>query len=285
MFFDPSLFLAQQPSKVMETVDWLARTPLSQILLLVAVCTVIRMVVFPKLMGTPQHQRYGRFRVVKFLNEFCDAIVYAGVIVFLLIRPFAVQTFNIPSQSMESTLMTGDFIVANKFTYRGSDPVAGDIVVFRPPARAMRQDPTKVQDYIKRCVGTPGQVIEIRSGNLYRNGKLVDEPYVKLGNSRVDFKLVNDKGRIIPCVIFPDGGINTQMSVNEYLEDPNDLARQEYLTKLPPAPIPAGFYLMMGDNRNASDDGRFWGLVPRRSVIAKPIFVFMPFSRIGTMPR
>lgn len=280
MLFDPSLFLAQSPGPVMEFVDKLARTPLSKILILVAVCTVIRLLLFPKLTKTPQHQRFGAFGFVKVLSDACDAIIYAGVIVFLLIRPFAVQTFFIPSPSMETTLMTRDYIIANKFIYRFEEPRAGDITVFRPPLRAI--PPGKPQeDYIKRCVGTPGQIIELRDGYLYRDGKKVDEPYVKNGKSRIDFKLVNDNGKFIPCVIYPGGLINVDNMAPEYLEDPNDLARQDYLKNLPPVAVPPGFLLMVGDNRNASFDGRFWGLADRRSLIGKAEFIWLPFNRMG----
>ncbi|MBL8060591.1 MAG: signal peptidase I [Chthonomonas sp.] len=281
MLFDPTLFLAQSPGPVMQYVDKLARTPLSQILILVAICTVIRMALFPKLTQTAKHLRFGGgYSTVKILSDTCDAIIYAGVIVFLIIRPFAVQTFFIPSPSMETTLMTSDYIIANKFIYRFQEPQAGDITVFRPPMRAI--PPGKPQeDYIKRCVGTPGQIIEMRDGYLYRDGKEVNEPYVKNGKSRVDFKLVNDNGRYIPCVIYPGGMINVDNMAPEYLEDPNDLARQEHLKNLPPVAVPPGQLLMVGDNRNASFDGRFWGLVERRSLIGKAEFIWLPFSRMG----
>ena len=280
MFFDPSAFLAQsQPAPALQFIDNLARTPLSQVLIFVAVCTLVRLAVFPKLTKTAPHMRYGSYAIFKFLNEAMDAFVYAGVIVFLVIRPFAVQTFFIPSESMETTLMTNDFIIANKFIYRFQEPQAGDITVFRPPARGIL-DGRSQEDYIKRCVGTPGQVIEIRQGRLYSDGKMVDEPYVHNGLSEVDFKLVNDNGTYIPCIILPDGQINTGGSAKEYLVSPNDLDRQQTLRNLPPAAVPKGSLLMMGDNRNRSFDGRFWGLADRRNLIGKAEFIWLPISRM-----
>lgn len=280
MLSSPSLFLAQSPGGAMQLIDTLARTPLSKILILILACTAVRLLVYPKLCKTAPHLRYGSFKTFKLLNDASDSIIYAGGIVFLLIRPFAVQTFYIPSPSMETTLMTKDYIIANKYVYRFNEPKSGDIAVFRPPARAIPPG-QGMQDYIKRVIGTPGQVIEIRQGHLYRDGKLVDEPYVKLGISRHDFKLVNDNGNYIPCTWELGGSINSSITARDYAVYADDQERQERLAKLPPVAVPPGYVLMMGDNRNASFDGRFWGLVERRSIIGKAEFIWLPLNRIG----
>ncbi len=281
MQFDPSLLVAQsQPAPLLQFIDNLARTPLSQVLMFVAVCTLIRLAIFPTLTKTAPHKRFGSYKVLKFVNESTDALVYAGVIVFLVIRPFGIQTFFIPSQSMENTLMTKDFIVANKFIYRFSEPVAGDITVFRPPQRGLLEGQGQT-DYIKRCVGTPGQVIEIREGRLYRDGKLVDEPYVTKGNSNFDFKLVKDGEEYVPCLINPltgDVNVGPMPIAPDYRadEDPERAAR---LRNLPPVAVPPGSLLMMGDNRNESYDGRCWGLADRRNLIGKSEFIWLPLNR------
>ena len=266
---------------MLELIDSLARTPLSQVLMFVGVCTLIRLAGHPKLTKTLPHQRYGAYGIFKFLNEATDAFVYAGVIVFLVIRPFAVQTFFIPSESMENTLMTKDFIIANKLVYRFQEPQAGDITVFRPPQRGLLPGQGQT-DYIKRCIGTPGQVIELRQGKLYRDGKFVEEPYVTNGLSSLDFKLVKDGNEYVPCLINPaTGDINTaDMPIApEFRVEEGDLEKENRLKSLPPTAVPKGSLLMMGDNRNRSYDGRCWGLADRRNLIGKSEFIWLPVNR------
>jgi signal peptidase I len=231
------------------------------------------------------------FKALKFVNETIDAIVYAGGIVFLVIRPFVLQTFFIPSGSMLNTLQLQDFIVGNKAIYRYSEPAMGDIVVFRPPTRALM--PGQGDSYfIKRLIATAGVTPEIRNGKLYRNGVLVDEKYVTTGDAMNDFKLVKDGDQIIPVNRSRDtstvngywaiDGKGAPMVANEYMVNSQDIDRQEQLWALPAQPVPAGYFLMMGDNRNGSFDGRGWGLVPRRDIIAKSEFIWLPFNRIGS---
>lgn len=116
--------------------------------------------------------------------EYVEAILWAGAIAFITIT-FIVQAFKIPSGSMLNTLQVGDYLLVNKFIYgiklpfsdnyliEGKDPQVGDIIVFRYPG-----DPSL--DYIKRIVGVPGDTLEMRNRQLYRNGVKVDEPYVRI---------------------------------------------------------------------------------------------------------
>jgi signal peptidase I len=307
-----------------QLVDRLARTPLSQVLFLVVILTFLRFALYPVLKNTPPHQRHGMYPFYRMANEVLDALVYAAVFVFMVIRPFVIQAFLIPSGSMWPTLDVGDFIVANKAIYRYSNPKDGDIVVFRPPKEAVQtqsdvdSDGEVAVDFIKRCIGTPGDVIELRKGSLYRNGQKVDEPYVHVshctkreGNDCEDFadysdaekaarlpqnfKFVKYKGRIVP-LDYTDRDVNSQSpSTGSFMPDsdqfPYNIAHDyavgvlfseeeaEKAESLPAQPIPPGYYLMMGDNRNNSFDGRAWGLVPRDRIIGKSEFIWMPFSR------
>lgn len=272
------------PSKLADFIDQLARTPLSKVLIFVSVCTIIRIALAPYLNSVPKHlQSTGGFKTARFANEAMDAIVYAGVFVFLLIRPFAIQAFKIPSGSMLETLQINDFIVANKAIYRYTEPKHGDIIVFRPPARAILDknqfdsDGDVNVDYIKRCIGLPGDVVEIRDGQLYRNNVPVKEPYLR-EKPQLDFKLVNYKGRIMPCQISADW-VNAESFGMAQEFQLNDTVEMQNVRELPPAPVPSGFLLMMGDNRNGSFDGRGWGLVPRVDVIGRSEFIWMPFNR------
>jgi signal peptidase I len=273
-----------QNQAVQNQIDNLARTPLSQVVLLVAACTVLRLVIHPFLMRVPIERRGTGFTVLRIVNEVTDAVVYAGVFVFLLIRPFVVQTFTIPSESMTDTLLVGDYIIANKGIYRFSDPQFGDIVVFKPPAHALLPgQKLESTDFIKRCRGVPGDVIEIRDGIFYRNGQRVVEPFVKLdeGWDRMtrDFKLVKYKGKLWPLSI--SGSLVNADQVHTAPEfQVEDLQLMKTLLNLPAEPIPPNYYLMIGDNREGSYDGRAWGLVPRESMIAKSMFIWLPLPRM-----
>lgn len=317
--FELAPLLQAEPQGLPKIIDNLARTPLSQVVLLVGVLTVARVLIAPTLAKTPPHLRMGGYRALRFANELFDAIVYAGVFVFLIIRPFGVQAFRIPSGSMWPTLYVNDFVVANKAIYRYSDPQKGDVVVFRPPPTAVTdpkdldEDGQAKLDFIKRCVGVPGDVVELKDGLLYINGQRTADPtkhYSKddnppLGQTfspvppedvpKASFKLVrDDKGRIIPFNYTADTANSGQSYVDgkvvggDAYQVSSDfalgMAEGEKLKQQKPQPVPPGFYLMMGDNRNNSFDGRGWGLVPRASIIGRSEFIWLPISRIGRTP-
>ena len=314
--------LAQaQSGGTRELVDTLARTPLSKVVIFVVILSVIRVAIYPLLQKTPPHKRTGGYAFGRFLNEMLDAFIYAGVFVFMIIRPFGVQAFLIPSGSMWPTLYVNDFIVANKAIYRYTDPKVNDIVVFRPPVTArLSADQVDAQgemkvDFIKRCIGTPGDVIEMKKGVLYRNGTKVDEPYKaysmctdatpqsecqefrmlsadeKKQLTMSSFKFVQYKGHLIPLNYTDLDANSPSPRVDNFVEtvqpyhvaeefqigDPDE---QKKVEQLPAEKIPAGMYLMMGDNRNNSFDGRGWGLVPRDWIIGRAEFTWFPITRM-----
>jgi signal peptidase I len=308
--FVGSLVAQAEPGGMIQIVDNLARLPISQIVWFSVAASLFRLIIHPYITKTPRHKRGGFYGVAKGISDLADALIYAGIVVFLLVRPFGVQTFYIPSQSMYNTLHIGDFIILNKFTYRTTDPKPGDIVVFKPPMRATTNE-TRGQDFIKRCVGGPGDVIEIRDYKLYCNGQRVDEPYYTytfmamggaipftipvpkddlddfLATAEVreigpkDFKLV-DYGAlgIVPLNRYRGGSVNDNGARHrEFALD--TMADMDKAWALPPTKIPDGYYLMMGDNRNGSDDGRFWGLVPRSDIVGKAEVIWLPFKRMG----
>jgi signal peptidase I len=302
------LFLAQTKTDTTgEFIDKAARTPQSQIVIFVAVLTLVRVGLFLWGRGVPPHKRHGVFTIASGLNEFCDAIIYAAIFVFLVIRPYVVQAFKIPSGSMVSTLLVQDYIVANKFAYRFSNPKYGDIVVFRPPVDAIQEPKKQIDpdgqvnvDYVKRCIGVPGDLIEFKQNVLYRNGVKVDEPYRHFtqlkdfvnetyredtaeefeAEPKIDFKLVNYNGHIWPLNI--SGSIvNTEPFASAARYIPSTPEENRELLSLPAVKVPDGYYLMVGDNRNHSFDGRFWGLVPRDDIVGKAEFIWFPLSRFG----
>ena len=308
-----------QPAGTRELVDGLARTPLSHVVLFVVVLTIIRLAVVPYLKNTRIHLRSTPYAIAKFANEMLDSFIYAGVFVFMIIRPFGVQAFLVPSGSMWPTLEVNDFIVANKAVYRYSEPKANDIIVFHPPAVAaisqsdLDADGELKMDYVKRCIGGPGDLVEIKKGVVYRNGVAIPEPYKTYSdctdqeepcqNFRVvsddakkdltlaSFKLVNNKGELIPLNYTEldanssdprtDGlpGDKIPYHVARKFQIPT-LDEQKKLMELPAQKVPPGHFLMMGDNRNNSHDGRVWGLITRDEIIGRAEMVWWPFTHI-----
>jgi signal peptidase I len=163
------------------------------------------------------------------IREYAESIIIA-IILALIIRTFVVQAFKIPSGSMEDTLAIGDHILVSKFIYGSKipfsdkrilkirDPKRGDVIVFEYP-----EDPSK--DFIKRVIGTPGDVIEEKDKKVFING----QPYVNPHE-------VHKETEIIPRE-----------------QNPRD--------NFGPVKVPEGSYFVMGDNRDRSYDSRFWGFV------------------------
>lgn len=296
--FDSLIAQAVQPQGAIYWIDKVARTSLSKIVIFALVLTAIRLVLWPTIKNTPTHLRTGFYNFARWTNEICDALVYAAVVVFMLVRPFGIQTFHIPTGSMLETLHERDFIVANKLVYRYTDPKVGDIVVFHPPKEAFANGDQET-DYIKRLVGAPGDIVEMKDMILYRNGTAVEEPYLFYsggGDGRTagyvglpkdqwptlidriqDFKLVEVNGQFVPLV-YKEGIANDRYwGTKPAYQSPDSSS----WISLPAAKIPSGFYLFMGDHRNGSSDGRFWGLVPRKNIIGRSEVVMFPFSNAG----
>ena len=174
------------------------------------------------------------------------------VMVVLLIRAFVAQAYNIPSGSMKPNLLVGDFILVNKLVYRFSEPQRGDIVVFKYPV-----DPRI--DFIKRIVGMPGDVVEVRNNQVFING----EP-AKL----IEVGKVEEDGlkKIIYEEVLP-GGVKHKVQV---YEDPFFPSRRDF----GPVVVPPDHYFVMGDNRDNSEDSRYWGFVPRENIVGKAFVIY-----------
>ncbi|MFN2460171.1 MAG: signal peptidase I [Candidatus Velthaea sp.] len=167
------------------------------------------------------------------VREYLDAFIVAGLVALFLIT-FVVRTFFIPSGSMEPTLQIHDVLLVNEFEYRFTKPHHGDIVVFPPPILSSN-------DFIKRLIGAPGDTLRIRGGTVYRNGQALDEPYTQ---ARPNYELeIKDYG------IWVDGNrLDAELA--------NIPPRAKWSA---PDRIPDGYYFMMGDNRNNSEDSHIWG--------------------------
>jgi signal peptidase I len=187
------------------------------------------------------------------VREYVEAALWALVLTFFL-RTFVVQAFRIPSASMESTLLVGDFLFANKFEYGPKIPFThirlpglrqprqGDIIVFQFP-----QDPSK--DFIKRCIAVGGQTIEVKNKQVIVDGRTLTEPYIQ----------------------------HTDSSMRPEGFDQRD--------NFGPFTVPKGQLFMMGDNRDNSNDSRFWGALPMDLVKGRAMFLYWSWDGDRHWPR
>ena len=226
------------------------------------------------------------------LVEVLDSAMIAFAFVFFIVLPFVLQAFYIPSGSMENTLRyqpSSDRLLVAKWVYAARDPQFLDVVVFVPPPLARAN---VGEDYIKRCIGVPGDVIEIQNRRVRRNGVLLKEPYVKWSQqsrtSSYDLKILG--GVVYTREYAQDGTPGFWQKEGAVGQDDNGFSldappNQQWIEYSKPEPIPAGFYLTLGDHRNQSADSHVWGLVPRANFRGKAMCVFWPPKRIGTLDR
>jgi signal peptidase I len=191
-------------------------------------------------------------RVRSKFREYVEAIVVA-VAIALFFRQFVIQAFRIPSSSMESTLLVGDFLFVNKFVYGAQIPVVNRrLPAIRPPHRGdiiVFKSPTDGRDFIKRCVAVAGDTVEMRAKVLYLNGKPQQEPYTQH----------TDRTLLLPT-----------QSTRDFMG---------------PIVIQAGHIFMLGDNRDNSHDSRFWGALPVPNVRGKAMFIYFSIDTVrGFLP-
>ena len=193
------------------------------------------------------------------------------ILVVFLIRSFIVEPFKIPSGSMMPTLLAGDFILVNKFTYGLRVPILnnifldighpkrGDVFVFHYP-------PDPSIDYIKRVVGLPGDKITYRDKQLYINGQKLDVSFTE------NYQYVGS-------------GLNMVYG-KRYKEQLGDkkhdiLIEDNAFSKEADEEVPPGHYFAMGDNRDNSKDSRYWGFVPENNIVGRAFFIWWNFDNFG----
>jgi signal peptidase I len=198
------------------------------------------------------------------------------VVVALFVHTFILQPFLIPSESMEHTLLVGDFLLVNKQIYApaGSrsnparwimpyrDVERGDIVVFHFP-----EDPRKF--VVKRVVGVPGDRIRITNGRVSVNGEPLSEPYVAN-----ELAAPSDFRDNFPTTTYTDPNIDPAW----WRVLQGDMRASELL-------VPPDKYFVLGDNRNYSDDSRYWGFVSRQAILARPLVIYFSLRRPSTTDR
>jgi signal peptidase I len=183
------------------------------------------------------------------VREYFESIVIA-VILALFVRTWVVQAFKIPTGSMENNLLIGDHLLVNKFVFGPTaSPVErillpvreirrGDVLVFKYPDEPER-------DFIKRVIGLPGETLELRNKKVYVNGQVLEEPYVH-------FLEPASEGQEI-----------TSFDVRE---------------RYGPVRVPDDQYFVMGDNRDNSQDSRYWGFLPRSYVKGKALMIYWSYE-------
>ena len=202
-------------------------------------------------MATPEFKK-------SIAREYFESLVIA-VVLALFIRTFVVQAFKIPTGSMEQNLLIGDHLLVNKFVFgptispleRAVLPMKEirrrDVIVFKYP-----EDPER--DFIKRVIGLPGETVELRNKRVFINDQRLDEPYVY------------------------------------YLEDPPPIPQEMEMSseahgmsgdprvRYGPVTVPPGHYFVMGDNRDNSQDSRYWGFLPRENVKGKALVIYWSYD-------
>jgi signal peptidase I len=180
-------------------------------------------------------------------REYAEAI-FIAVLLALVIRQFAVQAFTIPSGSMMDTLLIGDYILVNKFLFGAEIPFVDlHLPGLRSPERGdiivFKYPNDESRDFIKRIVAVGGDTIQVRDNHVWLNGTLQDEPFVRPGS---------------------------------FHDTPS--THCGYLYACEPLHVPAGSYFVMGDNRDNSQDSRYWGFVKREKIRGKAFLIYWSWN-------
>lgn len=194
------------------------------------------------------------------------------IVIAIFVITFIVQAFQIPSESMENTLLVGDYLLVDKLCYGGrglGDHIMpyqkisrGDVIVFHYPV-----DPK--QHFVKRVIGVPGDRLRMVNKTVYINGKPLTEPYVRFIEP--------------PSNLFRDNFPRTEMPVIYGMEGKWWLEMRK-LVEDGELIVPQGHYFVMGDNRDDSQDSRYWGFVPRENIIGRPLLIYWSVKTIDEDP-
>ncbi|MDO8684018.1 MAG: signal peptidase I [Armatimonadota bacterium] len=242
-----------------------------------------------------------KWPLAKHIAEIFESLAIAIFLVFLIVRPFVVQAYFIPSGSMRPTLLEGDRIMVNKFIYRLREPERGEVIVFKSPIAADKNE----ADFIKRVIGLPGDKVKLVPGYVtigdqsFNHGSLhamladygrsdnLFDLRVKLTSDSV---LVDDKEITKQDIAIAAGSPDAKVTIHPGAVYVNGKKMQEsYVAEDPDQPYPEvaktlkvsdGSLFVMGDNRNMSSDSRKWGLLDRNRAEGKAMFIFWPPNRI-----
>jgi signal peptidase I len=213
--------------------------------------------------------------------EYAKSFFPVILLVFTL-RSFLVEPFKIPSGSMMPTLLAGDYILVNKFTYglrvpilnntffETNHPKRGDVFVFHYP-------PEPTIDYIKRVVGLPGDKIQYQDKRLIINGKILDVKFEDNYEYEMQGANIISAKRSLEQL----GDVQHDILVHDIPNQYNSDAPGAKLLNGETVTVPAGNYFAMGDNRDNSADSRVWGFVPEHNLVGKAFFIWFNFDNFG----
>jgi signal peptidase I len=195
----------------------------------------------------PAPVAYRKSTAREYFESICVAVILA-----LVVRTFVVQAFKIPTGSMENNLLIGDHLLVNKFVYAPTMTGVERAVLPIDPVRRGEiivfkypEDPER--DFIKRVIALPGETIELRKKRVFIDGRQLDEPYVR------------------------------------YLTPPDEDSGEDFDVRVQygPVTVPPGHLFMMGDNRDNSQDSRYWGFLPQEYVKGRALFIYFSFGEGG----
>ena len=197
----------------------------------------------PQTEGAPP-ATYRKSTAREYFESICVAVILA-----LFVRTFVVQAFKIPTGSMENNLLIGDHLLVNKFVFAPTSTRLERMLLPIDPIRrgdiiVFKYPEEPERDFIKRVIGLPGETLELKNKKVYINNKPLDEPYVHF-------------------LVQPDDENGGDFDVR---------------VRYGPVTVPDGHYFMMGDNRDNSQDSRYWGFLPQDYVKGKALFVYFSFG-------
>ena len=225
-------------------------------------------------------KRKGKNAIREYIEAFAVALIAA-----LILRALVVQAFRIPTGSMKDTLLIGDFLLVNKFIYGAQTPTRipvvdvdipsfrfpalkqperGEIVVFKYPL-----DPSL--DYIKRCIATAGDTVEIRDGWVYINNE--PEGDIKLVQER---KFDKEEGALVDYYVVHTGW-GQDYTIRHYSD------RGARYEDFGPVVVPQNHLFMMGDNRDNSQDSRYWGFMPMQNLVGRALVIYWSWDKYAPL--
>lgn len=192
--------------------------------------------------------------------------VFSVVVIAIFVITFNLQAFEIPSDSMENTLMVGDYLLVDKVTFAQPgfwDPILpyhpvqrGDIIVFRYPIHPQ-------QHFVKRVIGVPGDRVHLSNKRVFINGQPLSENYTIFHSSQPNYYRDD-----FPNTRYIDGNVDSHwwIQMRKLIEDGNLI-------------VPEGHYFVLGDNRDDSLDSRYWGFVPSENIVGRPLLIYWSIER------
>ncbi len=221
----------------------------------------------------PEATKKEPYTFKKFWHSWLWPLIWAVLVVKLLINPFLLEAYEVPTESMVKTILPGDRLMAEKFTYGIHIPFTDKVVLSlaapKPGQIVVFKGPYDGKTLVKRCVARGGDIVEVRHKKLFVNGKEMADPFVQHSDD-IEYPV-------------PKDAID-QATLQRYWE--RGQLDQAYWVRdnFGPVQVPKDCFFMMGDNRDNSFDSRFWGPLPRNMVRGRPLIIYWSWDRWSDIP-